>query len=343
MTKPVLDHFADYLEVRSAEKLSEHTLLRYQTEAKGITALVARHLARPIEQVTPADLTPASMRAAFAIYSREGGAHGNGHGKSTLSGAWSTWNKFLNHLVQEGIVEGNPMAAVGKPRVPKGSPKPPDGGAETISMLLAAAKNGQPGTRRKHWPERDYALIACLVSLGVRRAELIGANIGHFGGPDGARRLRVLGKGDVQRFVPAPDALLAILEDFQRSRLERFPTKNGRLATSEPLLCNDGGQRLQPHQARYILDQVAAVAGVRGSFRVGAFLHGLRHAAAMMLVESGATAMDIREFLGHQSLATSQVYAASSDQRVREAAGKSAVVGMLSPAPSTPADERSEQ
>ena len=78
-------------------------------------------------------------------------------------------------------------------------------------------------------------------------------------------------------------------------------------------------------------------AGVNAARARGALVHALRHTAATRLVERGATAVELMDFLGHRSLATSQGYLASTAAGVRAAAARSPVYGLLAASP--PAEE----
>ena len=57
--------------------------------------------------------------------------------------------------------------------------------------------------------------------------------------------------------------------------------------------------------------------------------HTLRHSKAMMLQRSGANLIIIRDFMGHQSVTTTEIYARIDNEQKREAIEKAS----LSPAP----------
>jgi integrase/recombinase XerC len=315
VTRPVLDLFEDYLEVRSPEKLSEHTIRRYRTEAESIARHIAVKVGRPIDQITDADLIKDHLRTAFAAYARTGGADGKGHGKSSIAGAWSTWNGFFDHLVHDGLIEGNPMAAVGRPRLPKRTPKVINGGTDTVTRMIDAAQRGRGAQARDDWPERDAAVLVTLSTTAVRRAELVGLNIGSLDRGGASPRLNVVGKGGKERWVPAPAELLDALAEMHRTRLERFPTRSGKLKPDAPMFVGRTGERLKDYQVRYIVDAAAAGAGAQGAFPEGAHVHAFRHTAATEVAPQ-ASATTLQAWLGHASLNTTQGYVGTAEDAV---------------------------
>jgi site-specific recombinase XerC len=104
-------------------------------------------------------LTKEALRAAFASCATD-------HAAASVLRAHSSWSRFFDFLVAEDLVEGNPMAAVPKPRRVDGAPRAirdPDAAAR----LLATA--AQPDPRgRNPWPERDLALVATFCVTGIR-------------------------------------------------------------------------------------------------------------------------------------------------------------------------------
>jgi integrase/recombinase XerC len=144
---------------------------------------------------------------------------------------------------------------------------------------------------------RDTALLEVCYGGGLRVSELVGINIDHV---DLKQRLvRVLGKGNKERIVPvgrkaiqAIDAWLSVRGTFS-PKLEE-----------EALFLNRFGSRLSDRSVRTILSKRHFDAGGWGRVHP----HALRHSCATHLLEEGAELRHIQEFLGHNSLATTQKY-----------------------------------
>jgi integrase/recombinase XerD len=249
------------------------------------------------------------LRRAFASFSE-------GHAASSIARAWSAWDQFFALLVAEDVVVGNPMAAVAKPKVPRRAPKALQGEATPERLLESLAARGQKGSRS--WPERDLAFVATALLSGLRLSELLGLDVGSLDGRKGERRLRVVGKGSKVRFVPIEAPLEALLSAYLASRKSRFPPE--KLGPSSPLFVDRSGERLRRGGAQYLVRSAYRSAGVGASVPKGALVHALRHTMATRLAEEGASASEIQHLLGHESLATSQLYIDSTANEQRAAA-----------------------
>lgn len=333
MTTPLSDHWAEYHSARATAVMSDHTWNRFDNEFKAI----AKHLDQIVgRQATEADLTRANLREAFNRYSSERVVHTAGggmekRGKSTIAGCISTWNRFLTFLVVEETVPGNPMAAVEKPKVPKPPPKALDGGVDTIAKLVESLQRGDRAkTARKPWPQRDLAVIATYGTTGLRQQELAGLLLRDLDlQGKGESKLKVLGKGDVERRQPLPDETVLAIAEYMQSRMERFPPKGGTYALTDLLFVNDDGVKLSPSAIRHLVKTCIEAAGLSGKLRRGALVHGLRHTYATDLANQKQPATVIQKLLGHASLATSQRYVDVSDDVVRDAAHESSMAKLL--------------
>lgn len=175
---------------------------------------------------------------------------------------------------------------------------------------------------------RDAALLELLYSSGLRVSELVSLDLGDV---DAAgRTVRVLGKGSKERIVPvgvpALDAVAAWVE-HGRPELARGAAEAGRDRSGAPrtrrtpsadsagraLFLGVRGGRLGVRAVRDVVSAASARAGVSAHVTP----HTLRHSAATHLVEGGADLRSVQDYLGHSSLATTQIYTHVSAQRLR--------------------------
>lgn len=282
----------EFLAARAVRKPSVHTLAAYRRDLSSILALVADGdpAALPL-----AALSPRALRAAFAVFAAD-------RAPASVYRAWSSWNAFFTFLVTDGVVPGNPMPAVDKPRVVAPSPKPLRG-EDTPERLLEAVDRAD-GRQRDPWPERDVAVLALALCAGLRLSELLGLRTGSVLGRVGERRVEVAGKGGRPRTVPIEPELDAVLERYVQSRRVRF----GRVMPDSPLLVDRRGEPLRRGGLQYLVQSCFRRAGIGDRVPRGAQLHALRHTFATRLAEDGANASEIMRLLGHASLATSQNY-----------------------------------
>ena len=327
----VADAIDGWFLARAPRKDSPHTRAAYERDLAAICQAVATHLGRPVDELRVEDLTLRVLRNAFATWSV-------GRAPATVRRAHSTWSGFFEHLVSEEYLAGSPMPGVGKPKAPRRLPKAfaEDDAARIVQVLTDSSVR-----RRDPWPELDAAVVLTTLVTGVRAAELLAVNVGDVTRASGNERIKVLGKGEAERSIPVEPALLDVLGAYLDSRRKRFPesARQRGVTTPEdpwswwrksaPLFVDRAGERMQIGSLQYLVELVYRDAGVNASRARGALVHALRHTAATRLVERGATAVELMDFLGHRSLSTSQGYLSATAASVRAAAARSPVYGLL--------------
>jgi integrase/recombinase XerC len=294
---------------RRPRKDSPHTTAAYRRDLGGITSLLATRANRPADTLTIADLTVTALRAAF-------GEFADNHAKTSVARAWSTWNQFLTFCVADGLLEGNPMGAVTRPKAPPSSPKPLRG-EDTPERLIAAAAAGARKARDP-WPERDVLVIALGLVAGLRSAEVRALRRDSVVGRPGEQRLHVQGKGSRERSIPIEPPLERLIGAYLGSCDRRFPHKRFGPATS--LLLDYRGDPIGRGALDYLVKTSYQWAGIRDQVPTGANLHALRHTFATRLAEDGANAAEIMALLGHANLNTSQNYIEATGKERRAAA-----------------------
>ncbi len=157
---------------------------------------------------------------------------------------------------------------------------------------------------------RDAVVLELLYGSGIRVSELCGLDLVDVA--DDRRLLRVRGKGGRERSVPFGVPAAGALRGWRAS--------SGRPVLATPnagsaLLVGQRGGRLDPRTVRRILERCAAA----GLVPSGLTPHGLRHSAATHMLEGGADLRSVQEFLGHASLATTQIYTHVTPERLRAA------------------------
>ncbi len=288
-----------FLTARATRKPSTHTLDAYRRDLVAVLRLVADDpgTALPPAQVPVTALSIRNLRAAFARFAVS-------RAPASIYRAWSTWNSFFTFLVADGVVAGNPMPAVDKPRTPLPTPKPLRG-EDTPERLLEAVA-GDDARQRDPWPERDLAVLALALCAGLRLSELLALRVGSLAGRAGERRVEVAGKGGRPRTVPVEPELDAVLVTYLDSRRRRFGARS--VGPQAPLLVDRHGEPLRRGGLQYLVQSCYRRAGITDRVPRGAQLHALRHTFATRLAEDGASASEIMRLLGHASLTTSQNY-----------------------------------
>ncbi|MCU4184693.1 tyrosine-type recombinase/integrase [Acidiferrimicrobium sp. IK] len=305
---PLPDAVTSWLVVLGAQKPSPATLQAYRRDLLGVGGRLAALAGGSLADVTVADLSRPLLRAAFADWASD-------HAVASVRRAHSAWSSFFDFLVSEGVVEGNPMAGIPKPKTPTVLPRTIRA-RDGVERLLITAGQPDPAARQP-WPTRDLALAATFCVTGVREAEAAALDVGSLEGEPGARRLRVVGKGNKARPVPITSSLDDLLSVYQQERRARFPAHDlGHPATA--LFVDVRGRRLTVHQIRYLIERLYVRAGIRAQVPAGALVHALRHTFATSALEAGADVVELQELLGHASLETTRRYLSATGEGLRQ-------------------------
>jgi integrase/recombinase XerD len=208
---------------------------------------------------------------------------------------------FYKHLRREGVRESDPTAGLSTPR--KSQKLPHVLGRAEVQRLLEQPKGTDPIALR------DRALLELMYACGLRASEAIGLEPGDLDLKDGV--VRVFGKGSKERIVPVGrEAVKAVEIYLRRGRAALVGAREERR-----LFVNFRGGALTRQGLYKVIDRHARSAGLAGKMSP----HTLRHSFATHLLEGGADLRVVQELLGHESLATTQIYTHVSPGRLREA------------------------
>ena len=295
--EPALDRFLAGLAARDA---SPNTQRAYRTAVGAYLAWLAE---RGVDWRRPS-------RAELRAYLADLGA---GHARTTIAQRLAAIRTFHRFATRTGLAAGDPWGAIATPRLPRRLPRVLE--VEQIERLLAVVEADLGGEARTvPLALRDRAIVEVAYAAGLRIGELATAQIGSL--DLGRAQLRVVGKGRKERIGilgrPAVAALRSYLEDGRPELLA------GRL-TDGPIppeiFLNHRGNPLGVRGLRYRLDLLCRRAGLP----IGISPHTLRHSFATHLLDGGADLRIVQELLGHESLATTQIYTHVSPTRLRAA------------------------
>ena len=209
----------------------------------------------------------------------------------------STLRAFVRFLKAVGEIDPDPTepleAPIRRQRVPK-----------ALSQAAAADLLDQPGETQT--PKRDRALLELMYSAGIRVSELVGLDVPEVDLKE--LTLRVHGKGNKDRIALFGRTAAAALVDYLET--ERVPPSLG-----TPVFTNAKGGRLTTRTVQKVVKRWAVRVGLPPETSP----HTLRHSFATHLLDNGADLKSVQQLLGHESLATTQVYTHVSVERLRKA------------------------
>ena len=176
--------------------------------------------------------------------------------------------------------------------------------AATKSLLAVVDSKTKDGLRH-------LAIMSLLYDSGCRVQELIDLNVSDFHSGQ-CSRIYVHGKGNKFRSIP----LLGETEKILSKYVKQF-----KLSADSPLFSNKRGDRLTRQGVRHILSKYTEMAKTKEPDVIigSVYPHLLRHSKASHLVDGGINIYNVRDFLGHESVATTQVYLTSNPNVTRKA------------------------
>ena len=198
----------------------------------------------------------------------------------------SALKSFYKYLtVRTKQLQENPVADLEYPKLRKSLPKYLT--LEQSSLLLKAV-SGQNQAR-------DYAILMLFLNCGIRRSELVGLNMTDVY----EDRIRVVGKGNKERFVYFGSACRKAIDAYLPVRNEMVLTDNRALFGSR------NGNRISVDAVHALVKKAFLKAGLDAT-QFSA--HKLRHTAATMMLSGGVDVKTVQEVLGHENLNTTQIY-----------------------------------
>ena len=159
--------------------------------------------------------------------------------------------------------------------------------------------------------ERDHILFLFLYNTGCRISEALSVDLGDI--EWGERRIKILGKGQKERFVFLSKNAVREIRDEYLPQREEFLSQKGK-GDEKALLVGDRGGRLPFSSAHIIFDEYREKLGWQKEFTP----HTLRHSYATHLMDNGADIRLVQELLGHESISTTQIYTHVSRSRLME-------------------------
>jgi len=283
-----LDRFVLQLE---ADGRSAHTIAQYRRHVRLLarwarTACVLDDVAR----IRHEDL--ARFLASAAARTRP-----DGHSKkeTAVNALRSSLRVFFGFATRAGYAHSDPSHLIRRAICSPGPPRalPED---DARKLLATVARDRSPEARR------DHALFALMLGAGLRLGSALGLDVPDIDVVRSEIVVRRLKRNREDRFF-VPRREMALLRALVRGR------------TSGPVFLTAAGRRLSARHAQRRLAEWFVRAGVERH----ASPHALRHAFAMRLYRRTGDLLLVKHALGQRSIASTLVYARSSDQAVRTA------------------------
>lgn len=228
----------------------------------------------------------------------------NNNNENTRLRKFSSISTFYKWMTAHGYIEANPMENLERPKHKRSLPK---------YLTLEESVNLLSHIDGKN-KERDYCIITFFLNCGLRLSELVSLNYNDIRDD---RSLKVTGKGNKQRIIYLNDACIAAYEQYMKVR----PTEGIKPKDKNALFLSQQRQRISPKTVQHIVNSLLEKVGLGGQ---GLSTHKLRHTAATLLYQHSDTdVMILKELLGHESLATTEIYTHVVNEQLKNAVDSS--------------------
>ena len=206
---------------------------------------------------------------------------------------------FYRFLLLSGVLDNDPTELIESPRL--GEHIPEVLSVEEVDMLIAAIDLSEPEG------QRNKAIIEVLFSCGLRVSELVALRLSDLHLEEGY--LRIVGKGNKERLVPISSRAVQELKYWyiDRNVLKIKPGEE------DFVFLNRRGAHLTRTMILIMIKRMALKAGIKKTVSP----HTLRHSFATALLEGGAYLRSIQVMLGHEKIATTEIYTHLDMSRIR--------------------------
>lgn len=282
------DSFLDYL--RYERNYSDETVKAYQNDIEQFGAFVEeeRHA-----ELSPADVDSGLIREWMVSLMEKG------YASTSVNRKLSTLRTYYKYLLRQGAVAADPLRKVVGPK--KRKVLPVFLKESEMNRLLDDVDygGGFKGCR-------DRLIIEMFYVTGMRLSELIGLDDGDV--DFSASLLKVTGKRNKQRLIPFDEELKNEMRAYVDLRNRTVPR------VLDAFFVRETGERLNRHiVGELVKKNLSKVVTVKKRSP-----HVLRHTFATMMLNHDAELGAIKELLGHESLATTEIYTHTTFEELKK-------------------------
>ena len=281
------DSFLDYL--LHERNYAESTVERYKADVLELQKFGEEQLG----SITPEKVDAELVRDWIAFLMDEQRC------ASTINRKLSSIRTYYRFLLRKGLVAVDPLQKVVGPK--KKKPLPVFLKENEMNRLLDDIDFGESFEGC-----RDRMIIEMFYATGMRLSELVGLNDADV--DFSTALIKVTGKRNKQRLIPFAKELESSMREYVNKRNEKFPLR------SDAFFVRKGGQRLYPGFVTALVKRnLSKVVTVKKRSP-----HVLRHTFATAMLNHGADLNSIKELLGHESLATTEVYTHTTFEELKK-------------------------
>ncbi len=294
------DIFTEFYNYMEADSKSYGTCLHYISYVEDFMVFVTKGYADDefYKNVTVSDI----RTYITSLRRRSDGDEEIKNGDSIQATRWSALNTFYNFLVMDDYIDINLMS---KTKRPKNRTEKPIVylEADEIDVILDKIRE----EAKTQYVNRDLAIVTLGIATGIRVGALVQINVEDINFKDNT--IHVIEKGGKERYLKFGPNTRNALSLWLVDRTTYFPD-----VTTSALFVSQWKQRMTTESIRKLMRKYAD--GINGKHITP---HKMRSTAATGIVKSGIDIQTAANILGHNSISTTQKYAAVLEENKQKA------------------------
>ena len=280
------DAFIKYLKFE--KRLSDHTILSYDNDLKQFESFFKTYSTN--KEIKTTDKR--AIRSWIVELSLKKLS------PKSINRKIATLKSFFKFLIKREVIEINPTTNITSLKTDQKIPnflKEKDVNFLFDNLILEKNFNG----------ERDMMILELLYGTGIRISELINLKTRNINLQK--KEMKIMGKRKKERIIPLHQQIISQIKKY-------LDKKNEIKSTHEFLLCTNKGKKLYPMLIYRIVKK--HLSSLINSKKYNP--HLLRHTFATHILNKGGDLNSIKDLLGHESLAATQIYTHNSIEKLKE-------------------------
>lgn len=281
------DKFLKYL--KEEKNYSPYTLLAYSADLEQFAECLSRECG-----VTNENDVTAPMIRIWMVEMRARGVSNRSIGRKVAS-----MRCYFNYMYRSGLITQNPMFKIVAPKIIRKNP----------SVVLTNEMERILEEKRMDTSligMRNSLILELLYATGMRQAEMLEVTEDDINYE--TNEIRIQGKGRKERIVPVSPSLLERIKEY----VEKKKEVNADLSK---LFVN---KKLEPISKKQLYSLVCKeMESIESSIQHSP--HVLRHSFATNVLAEGADLASVKEILGHETIASTQVYTHTTIEELKKA------------------------
>ena len=207
----------------------------------------------------------------------------------SISNYISSYKTFYNYFIKINKITINPIDIIDSPKLIKKLP---------VYLTVEEIDNFLNIDIIDAFSARNKSMLELLYATGLRISELINLEFKNIDLNDCT--IKVMGKGSKERIIPLSDTAIKYLKIYVKDYRQKL-VKN---EINNYVYLNNHGKKMTRQGVFKIIKKRSSEIGIKKDISP----HTLRHSIATHMLENGADLRIIQEFLGHESISTTQIY-----------------------------------